>query len=239
LCLSIAAGCDGHKPTGPHIPSGIPFDLVIPVASLPQGDFYAISGLAIRNQTIQKDTLLETIGQSFYGEFYAKSGIPLPAMVLLNGVQLERNLGTDTLRFTGQPASSVYDVNTWSLADSGETAATFISPVVPILDTIAPFNVNRTVRLDTSLTLRWKPSTLGAGGGMSLIWKAPGGTYGPIALNDFTGSVTLKPTDLKNLAGRDTLIVTRYRIDAAQKFKGKTLVIVRMAQRILEITGGQ
>jgi hypothetical protein len=74
---------------------------------------------------------------------------------------------------------------------------------------------------------------------MSLIWKAPGGTYGPIALNDFTGSVTLKPTDLKNLAGRDTLIVTRYRIDAAQKFKGKTLVIVRMAQRILEITGGQ
>jgi hypothetical protein len=231
--LFLLGGCDGHRPDGPIGPSEIPFNLVIP-ATMPAGDYYAISGISVQKQlTGGIDSLTEGTSQSFYAEFYTAPGGTLPASVSIDGNQLVRNLQTDTLRLDAAVGLQPFGANSWSLSEAGEGPSTFTSAFIPAVDSVRPFRLNQPpLRGDTSLTIQWKPA--GTNVGMQLRWVGPSRTYTQ-AVNDFAGSFTVPKEIMATLRGKGLVTLTRFRTTTEQ-YRGKNLIVARLAQNIFEVT---
>jgi hypothetical protein len=234
LALSLligGAGC-GSDPIGPIGPLEIPFDLTVP-PNRPVGDLYAVSGVTSRTQFVRVgDSIIESAIPSFYAQFHAAPGGALPAKVLLNGNELERSRGGDTLRLETASSQTVLGNNIWKLVDESSAVDSTTVQRVDVIDSIVPFNERKTFRSDTNLRLSWMPPRIGSGG-MYLIWKAPDTTIvTPIA---DVGSYAIESADLKKLRGKGTVTFIRY-LNTQKNYKGRKLILTRLAQHRYEVT---
>lgn len=225
VLLAVAAGCNQHPAISPGPSPDPSFDLLIP-NNIPQGDYWAISGLR-RDRSITQvgTTNLITLSGAFYAQF---SGSPIPGRVLLNSVPLPQLRATDTLRLDAS-TNSMIGLNTWGIVDTliGDTVF-FPSIYIDQIDSIGPLTYDDFVRSDTSIELRWNsPNPKTPSDGMLITWIAPNSTYQRFVPD--VGRYLIPDSDIQHLVGRGTVILTRYRNDR-QFWNGKTVVITRLSE---------
>lgn len=232
IFLGLLSGCE-KRTVGPIDTSFIPFELTIP-DNTPQGDFYAVSGILIKDELSAGDTTQQRYPRtSYYAQFRSRlPGVQMPA-VLLNNVLLDHHNNGDTLRLKNAAAAGILEVNTWRLIAPGATdTVKLTADVVSVLDSLDPFTANKIIRSDTALTITWPRAT--APGGILLIWKKdPAGSYTYTAqLTDGLGSFTVPVTELKKLRGNGSVTLVRYRFfNYPNSYLGQTVSVVRLAQR--------
>jgi hypothetical protein len=126
----------------------------------------------------------------------------------------------------------LFSDNVWSFVEVGGDTVDFPKIALDPIDSVAPFSSSALIRGDTTLRLTWKPPTVGSGG-IYLTWKAPGKTYTEF-IQDF-GLYTIKSSTLKDLLGKGTVTLTRFRNDT-HPYNGRQVVLTRLAQRIYTVT---
>lgn len=225
VLLGAAVGCNQH-PAIPPGPSPDPsFDLLIP-NNIPQGDYWAVSGLRRdRNITQVGTTNLITLSGAFYAQF---SGSSIPGKILLNSVPLLRLRTTDTLRLDVS-TSSMVGLHTWGIVDTLTGDTLFLPPIyIDQIDSIGPLTYDDFVRSDTSLQLQWNRSNPKTpSDGMLITWLAPNSTY-QVSVPD-VGQYVVPDFEMKHLVGRGTVILTRYRNDL-HYWNGQTIVVTRLSE---------
>lgn len=232
ITLSVT-GCGDDRPLGPTGPLSIPFELTTSFLR-PDGDYFAISGIVTRSTTIiSGDSTIESTFPAFYAQFHADPGLRLP-QVLLNKSRFERHRGGDTLRLASSSGTSVYGDNTWTLIDTvdGDTASHLVSKV-DVIDTLEPFAFKKNFRSDTSLTIRWKRPSFGSSG-LILIWDAVDHTVVK-SLQDGIGYYEIDRSDMLRLRGKGKITLIRY-LNIEKSYKGKKLVLTRIAERSYDVT---
>ncbi len=237
LLLVLLAGiglgsCDST--TIPLLPDNgnLPFGLIIP-GNRPAADYHAVSGVSTRLvATKVGDSIVESPQTLFYAQFTASPGVPRLKSVLLNTVELGHHLKGDTLRLGRSPGSSIYGDNLWTLLDSGETKANFTMPKINVVDTVLPFDTRTTIRGDVALTLSWRRPTL-VSSALYISWKTPNHTFEK-TVSDYAGSYEIPQEEMKKLQGRGEVVITRYYY-MPQKFKERTVMLTRIAQRTFSI----
>ncbi len=235
LILLIGIGTIGCGRT--DIPSGpssgnIPFGLIIP-GNRPSADYHAVSGVITRmvSSTVG-DSIVDSPQMLFYAQFTTSPIAPMMASVSLNGSDLDHHMNTDTLRLSRTPSLSIYGDNTWQLTDSGNATQSYLMPKIDIIETLSPFDTRSSVRGDTDLVLRWNRPTL-ASSAIHIYWKAPNGTYEKV-VPDYPGTHQIPKLEINKLRGKGQVVITRYYY-LPQKFKERTVMITRIAQRIFTI----
>ena len=178
------------------------------------------------------DSIVESPQTLFYAQFTASPGVPQLKSVLLNTVELGHHLKGDTLRLGRSPGSSIYGDNLWTLIDSGETKTNFTMPKINVVDTILPFDSRTSVRGDIPLTLSWRRPTL-VSSALYISWKAPNHTFEK-TVSDYAGSYEIPVEEMRKLQGKGQVMITRYYY-MPQKFKERTVMITRIAQRSFSI----
>lgn len=240
LLVTLAAGCAPKDISGPvDFPGTIPFDLAIPI-TLPETDYYIISGTLGEQQESQIADSIVTISLwRTYAQFYPAEGSPVDFEVWVNDLQLEPHAESDTLRLKGVADTGLRNGDqVWHFrsSDSSEDLTTFVLPPVGLLDTISPLagfgGRTGTIRSDTALTLRWQP---GLGGAIRIEWITDDSNYVARDAQDFTGSFTFPAAVLSAVRGSGTVRVTRYR-SVTSEFNGMTIYALRLSQRTYRVT---
>jgi|GEM_PF-2321185 len=229
-----AAGCDSHDIGGAMVPVEYPFDILLPPVQTPV-DYYAESGISLQTQTIVvRDSLVESTTPQFYAQFRSANGSEPPAGVKLNGnILTPLSAGSDTLRLTTVSGTSLYNDNVWSLADGGDSAS-FVIARVDGIDSVAPFVTRKSFRRDTSITMRWKPPTSGSSG-MYITWTSSGKYTYAQRVDDNIGTFEIPRKEVEKLAGPGKIYITRY-LTLQKTFKGKSVMLRRLVQRIYPVT---
>ncbi len=226
----VVSGCS-HPAVPGGEPGDIPFDLLVP-GNIPRGDYNAIGGISIETMLSgTADSTFEAPARSYYAQFAPAVGMPLPARVLLNGNPLSRYKETDTLRLESAE-NNVFGDNLWALVDSTGDTTKFPAIRLDAVDSVSPFTAGKLIRGDTALRLIWKPPTVSSGG-VLITWTVPGTTYSEFVQDN--GLFVVPASTLKKLAGRGRFVLTRFRNDN-HTYKGRKVVVTRLAQRIYTVT---
>jgi hypothetical protein len=223
-------GC-GTDPIGPVGPIDIPFDLMVPF-NRPAADYYAMSGVHIQTRPSSiGDSVVYTSIPSFYAQFHAATGGPLPDQVLLNRNPLERHLGGDTLRLATAVSQNVFGDNTWVLEDEADSVA-FLAPKIDVVDSLEPFTFKTSFRPDTAVVIQWKRPVFGASG-LILRWETKDYIH-MVPLADGIGRIEVNAETMNKLRGQGKVTVIRY-LTLEKQYKGKKLIITRTAQRSYDV----
>jgi hypothetical protein len=232
LGLVGAMGCGSTDiPTNTNT-GNLPFGLMIP-SNRPSADYHAVSGVSTRMvSTKVGDSIVESPQMLFYAQFTTSPIAPAVQTVTLNTFPFDHHMNTDTLRLARAGSSNIYGDNTWEVIDSSNTKATYLMPKIDIIDTVGPFDQRSTVRGDTDLVLRWKRPTLGSSA-FHIYWKTPNKTYEQVVA-DYPGTYQIPKSEIIKLRGRGQVVLTRYYY-LPQKFKNRTVMITRIAQRSFNV----
>jgi len=233
----LFAGCEGRTVDPPDGHGAIGFALEIP-ANRPSGEYYVTSGVVndvvavkVGDSIVNRD--IQTYGAQFTR---AADAVAMPLEVSVNGSPLARHRDGDTLRLKSASDTSLLGSNTWRITDSSQSSEVFTSPVLDVVDSVAPFRTllpTQAIRSDSSLTIRWQRPKR-ASGGMYIEWRAPNDTLRYTA-NDGIGILTIPSEDMMKLRGSGHVVLTRY-LNATGSFHGLRVVISRLAQRSYEVT---
>jgi hypothetical protein len=236
LFCSIA-GCDSHDIGGANVPDDFAFGLILPSSQLP-ADYYAESGVEVRTQQTKiGDSIVDLSSSTFYAQFRAARGNHPPALVSLNGNPLTPlRSGSDTLRLGGSVIGNPLTDNVWLLRDSTGDTASFSTSTLDGVDSVTPFSTlgQRTLRRDTSITVKWKRPASGSSG-MFITWVGPNNSTYTQAVNDNFGVFEIPQDVVEKMAGKGKVYFTRY-TTVQRAFKGKTISLQRLTQRVFPVT---